>query len=152
MLDRLYKKYGISNFNVLSSELRYGKTGEIRVQVCANPKPDIVWIHRKSGRSISTGQSSGNYSALPLHHIVKPQYDYTPATKERFCYMTKLLISRVGRMDTSFSVMASNIVDTRTQEVVTTVRNMPYYKSALKNQCSVVLFMLVIVSTLSSVY
>lgn len=127
--------HGISNFSQAdNSTLSYGKHGEIRILICAYPKPDIVWIHDTQGISIGAGNSFGNYSAVPLHQLYELRGEYEPFMAHKYCYVARLIIAKVNVSDRFFTVVASNSVGTRHLKLKMNLANVPVQrKSAPKS-------------------
>jgi len=123
--------HGISNFTLVDNgTLAYGRYGDIRVRVCAYPKPDIVWIQETRGISVGAGTSIGNYSAVPLHQLLEQRGEYEPFVAHKYCYVSRLIIAKVNTSDRYFTVVASNSVGTRHLKLKMSLSNLPVQRKS----------------------
>ncbi|VDK47233.1 unnamed protein product [Anisakis simplex] len=101
---------GIERFEVMHSSLRYGRPGHIEIKVCANPKPEIVWLTR--GAVLQPGHSTHRMSALQLMQlkIRDSKRSQGPALPVPYCYKTYLVIGRVEKQDEHINVIVRNEV------------------------------------------
>jgi len=131
--------FGIANISLYEKSeyfniLEYGKIGRIRIKICANPKPHLVWVHRPSGRTIATGSSTENETASILYH----ELDTTnagagPVSQNHYCYIAALIIGRVRSHSHAWTVMVWNSVDAKKYDVpVSVVGEPPPPKGAIK--------------------
>ncbi|MFH4983584.1 hypothetical protein AB6A40_010293 [Gnathostoma spinigerum] len=64
---------GIERFHVVERSLIQGESGFIEIEICANPKPEIVWI--TSGGVLQQGSDNARLTALQLIKLkVCPSY------------------------------------------------------------------------------
>jgi len=129
--------FGISNLTVTNEDqstkrLKYGQIGELNVSVCANPKPEVLWVHKTSGNIIKNGEHStnGNYSVLALQPFVRDRLPYQPAETKRFCYVSKLIISNVHLNDSLFSVIISNSIQSVIKPIYVKIDEIPIIPSS----------------------
>lgn len=131
--------FGIANISLYEPSgyfkaLEYGKIGRIRVRICANPKPHLVWVHRPSGRTIATGSSTDNETASVLYHEIDASNAASgPITQNHYCYVAALIIGRVRSHSHAWTAMVWNSVDSKRFDVPMTVEGEPLPpKSALR--------------------
>lgn len=124
------KIHGISNFTSMDNKVVYGKTANVDVQVCAYPKPDLTWIHDLSGTSITSGHSSGKYSATPLYQMLEPRGEYEPVRSHRYCYVGRLIIGKANSTDRYFTVTASNSVEMQQIKLKINLSGVPMLKKS----------------------
>ncbi|VDM44696.1 unnamed protein product [Toxocara canis] len=140
---------GIERFQVVHSSLRYGRPGHIEVEVCANPKPEIVWLTR--GAVLQPGHSTHRLSALQLMQLKArdARRPKGPALPVPYCYRTHLVIGRVEEDDKYVSVIVRNEGETRYTPLKLYVLDAPsraVYRTSLANS---LLWFIISVSSLT---
>lgn len=115
--------YGIANITMydesdFSNALEFGKIGRIRARVCANPKPHLVWIHRRTGRTVPAGESTENETASVLYHELEASKALgRPVLQNHYCYVAALIMGRVRSDSHAWTVLAWNSVDSKRLDV-----------------------------------
>ena len=65
--------HGIANVTMNTGHLRLGRTGSVVAVICANPKPNVMWIQEKEGTAVRAGQTIGRFVAFPLESVASRQ-------------------------------------------------------------------------------
>ncbi|KAF1769463.1 hypothetical protein GCK72_001280 [Caenorhabditis remanei] len=88
---------GIEPLRVISSRLPLNKNGEINLEVCANPRPEVFW-HTVDG-IISPEKSSKRFAVTSLTPRTSLKVQSEPLSPVPYCYRTSLLIHKVQEND-----------------------------------------------------
>uniref|UniRef100_A0A1I7THQ4 Ig-like domain-containing protein n=1 Tax=Caenorhabditis tropicalis TaxID=1561998 RepID=A0A1I7THQ4_9PELO len=105
-LDQRYRAFssefainvvGIEPVKVISSVLPLNKNGEINLEVCANPRPEVFW-HTVDG-IITPNRASDRFAVTNLTPRTNLKVKTEPMTTIPYCYQTSLLIHKVQGND-----------------------------------------------------
>lgn len=88
---------GIEPVKVISSSLQRDKNGEISLEVCANPRPEVFW-HTTDG-IITPEKASSRFAVTSLSQRTTLKHRSDPLSTISYCYRTSLLIDKVHEND-----------------------------------------------------
>ncbi|UMM10897.1 hypothetical protein L5515_000454 [Caenorhabditis briggsae] len=88
---------GIEPVRLISSHLPMNKNGEINLEVCANPRPEVFW-HTIDG-IITPEKSSDRFAVTALTPRTALKVQSEPLAAVPYCYRTSLLIHKVHEND-----------------------------------------------------
>ncbi|EGT39068.1 hypothetical protein CAEBREN_11130 [Caenorhabditis brenneri] len=88
---------GIEPVKVISSKLPVNRNGEINLEVCANPRPDVFW-HTVDG-IITPDSASKRFAVTSLSPKTILKVQSEPVSPVPYCYKTSLLIHKVQEND-----------------------------------------------------
>jgi hypothetical protein len=144
--ETLVQVVGIANVSIdtgAESDLHFGHMGRVRVIVCANPKPDVVWTIG-TDLLLQSGQSHDRFSALPLHPVSDRDVNdrLGPSHSRHYCYAAQLLISDVHADDGDrLAVTVANYANTVASPIHLNVQNVPQLANDTRASISLLLIL-----------
>ncbi|CAI4226792.1 unnamed protein product [Auanema sp. JU1783] len=94
---------GISSVKVINYTLKQKQLGNIIIEVCANPKPEVYWL---SSESIVTSHTGTDRLIVAHLHHQKTRLDASgPASVVPYCYLSELYIRNVEPDDQDIKVL-----------------------------------------------